>query len=317
MVQNATTSNAARAIFLADLAKWGPDNPPSACDLPFALQHCRSIARSHYENFTVVSCFLPRALKQDFYNFYAYCRWSDDIADEVEPHRRLPLLNWWQQQLSLCYSGRPGHPVMLALQQTIQRHQIQVETLEDLLSAFRQDQSKLRYGDQAELLDYCRRSANPVGRVILKFAKADSPKNIQLSDLICTGLQLANFCQDMARDAANNRIYAPRDLWARHGVTEAMILDRKCTPELQSLLADWVQVSRQFFRNGRSLVESVPKWLAVDVDLFLRGGSGILNAIEAQRYDVWTSRPTLSKFAKFRLLCQSLVFRFFRKSPHG
>ena len=317
MVQNAMTSNAAQAIFLADLAKWGPDKPPSACDLPFALKHCRVIARSHYENFTVVSCFLPRALRQDFYNFYAYCRWSDDIADEVEEHRRLPLLNWWHQQLSLCYSGRPAHPVMLALQQTIQRHQIPVEPLEDLLSAFRQDQSTLRYSNDTELFDYCRRSANPVGRVILKFAKADSESNVNFSDSICTGLQLANFCQDLSRDASNNRIYAPANLWAKHGVSEAMILDTKYTPQLQAMLVDWVHTAREFFSRGCQLVDCVPKWLAVDVDLFIRGGLGLLNAIEAQHFDVWTSRPTLLKFAKFRFLCQSLVFGFVKRSHHG
>jgi squalene synthase HpnC len=317
MVQNAITSNAAQAIFWADLAKWGPDNPPAACTLPFALQHCRRIARSHYENFTVVSWFLPRTLRQDFYNFYAFCRWSDDIADEVEEHRRLPMLNWWQQQLNLCYSGRPAHPVMLALQQTIQRHQVPVDTLEDLLSAFRQDQSTLRYRDDPQLLDYCRRSANPVGRVILKFSKADDATNIELSDWICTGLQLANFCQDMSRDAANNRIYAPSTLWSKHGVTEEMILDAKRTPQLQAMLGEWVYGSRECFSKGRKLVDRVPKWLAVDVDLFIRGGLGILNVIEANGYDVWTSRPTLSKFAKFCLLCQSLAIRLSRKSLHG
>lgn len=317
MVQNAQTSNAAQAIFWEDLAKWGPDKPPSACDLPFALQYCRRIARSHYENFTVVSWFLPRALRQDFYNLYAYCRWSDDLADEVEEHRRLPLLSWWQQQLSLCYSGRPAHPVMFALQQTIQRHQIPIEPLEDLLSAFRQDQSKKRYGDHSELLDYCRRSANPVGRVILKFAKADSQTNVELSDQICTGLQIANFCQDMSRDAAANRIYAPVELWANHNVTEAMIMEAKCTPQLQAMLAQWVQQSRQFFRDGRVLLDRIPRWLAIDVDLFIRGGLAILKAIEAQRFDVWTFRPTLSKFAKLRLLSQSLASQFSRKAHHG
>lgn len=317
MVQNAMTSNAAQAIFWADLAKWGPDNPPSACDLPFALNHCRVIARSHYENFTVVSWFLPKTLRQDFYNFYAYCRYSDDIADEVEEHRRLPLLTWWHQQLSLCYSGRPVHPVMLALQQTIERHQIPVTHLEDLLSAFRQDQSVLRYNNDAELLDYCNRSANPVGRIILRFAKADDATNIQLSDWICSGLQLANFCQDMSRDAANGRIYAPRDLWLKHDVTEAMILESKCTPQLQSLLADWVRTSRDYFNKGIELVERVPKWLAIDVDLFVRGGQAILHSIEAQKCDVWTSRPTLSKSKKFGLLLQSLMYRYTRRSHHG
>lgn len=317
MVQNAMTSNAAQAIFWADLAKWGPNNPPSACDLPFALDHCRRIARSHYENFTVVSLFLPRSLRQDFYNFYAYCRWSDDIADEVDEAQRLPMLNWWHQQLSLCYSGRPAHPVMLALQQTIQRHQIPVTSLEDLLSAFRQDQSKVRYDNQAELLDYCRRSANPVGRVILKFAKAEDDTNLALSDSICTGLQLANFCQDMSRDAANNRIYAPRELCDKHNATEAMILDAKCTPQLQSMLTDWVNLTRTQFAAGRGLVARVPKWLSVDVELFLRGGLAILDKIESQNYDVWTSRPTLSKLNKLRLLGRAMLFRWTRKQHHG
>jgi squalene synthase HpnC len=317
MVQNAMTSNAAQTIFWEDLAKWGPDQPPSACDLAFAEKHCRRIARSHYENFTVVSLFLPRRLRQDFYNFYAYCRWSDDIADELEAHLRLPLLSWWQQQLALCYSGRPAHPVMVALQQTIQRHQIPASDLEDLLSAFRQDQSTLRYRDQAELLDYCRRSANPVGRVILKFAKSADAQNVTLSDWICSGLQLANFCQDMSRDAANNRIYAPSELWTKHNVTETMILNAACTPQLQAMLADWVQSSREFFTNGRPLVQRVPQWLASDVDLFIRGGMAILDAIEAQDFDVWTSRPTLSKFSKLRLLWKALMVRFARKTHHG
>lgn len=310
MVQNATTSNAATAIFMADLAKWGPDQPPSACDLAFAERHCRLIARNHYENFTVVSWFLPRELRQDFMNFYAYCRWSDDIADEVEEHRRLPLLNWWQQQLALCFSGRPAHPVMVALQSTIQRHQLPIEPLVDLLSAFRQDQTTLRYSDHQQLLDYCRCSANPVGRVILRFGRADGEENLKLSDSICSGLQIANFCQDMARDAAIGRIYAPRDLWSKHGVDEAMLMAARCTPQLQSLLREWTSTARECFASGASLVKSVPSWLAVDVDLFLRGGMAILDAIESQGFDVWTNRPTLSKLTKFKLLVQAFKSRF-------
>lgn len=306
MVQKPTTSNAAHAIFVADLAKWGPDNPPSACDLKFAEQHCRCIARSHYENFTVVSWFLPRKLRQDFFNFYAYCRWSDDIADEVEEQRRLPLLNWWQQQLALCYSGRPAHPVMFALQSTIQRHRIPIAPLEDLLSAFRQDQSKHRYTDDTELRDYCKRSANPVGRVILRFADSDNEANVRLSDSICTGLQIANFCQDIARDAAIGRIYAPRSLWDSHDVDEAMIMTAKCTPQLQSMLTAWVQDARQCFEDGAALVKQVPRWLAVDLDLFIRGGHAILDEIVAQRFDVWTNRPTVSKATKLKLLARTL-----------
>lgn len=310
MLQKPTTSNAAQAIFMADLAKWGPDMAPTACDLKFAEQHCRTIARSHSENFTVISWFLPRNLRQDFSNFYAFCRWSDDLADEVEEQRRLPLLDWWRQQLALCYSGRPAHPVMLALQSTVEKHRIPIAPLEDLLSAFRQDQTKRRYADQSDLLDYCRRSADPVGRVILRFGNADRESNLPLSDSICTGLQIANFCQDMARDAKLDRIYAPRDLWQRHQVDEAMILAARCTPPLQSMLKEWVEYARQLFVSGRPLVKSIPSWLAVDVDLFLRGGTAILDEIEARRFDVWTARPTIPKHKKFKLLFQALKSRF-------
>ena len=310
MLQKPTTSNAAQAIFAADLAKWGPDVAPAACDLKFAELHCRTIARSHSENFTVISWFLPHELRQDFSNFYAFCRWSDDLADEVEVHRRLPLLDWWQQQLALCYSGRPAHPVMLALQSTIEKHRIPIAPLEALLSAFRQDQTKRRYADNSELLDYCRRSADPVGRVILRFGNADRESNLPLSDSICSGLQIANFCQDMARDAKLDRIYAPRDLWHRHQVDEAMIMAAQCTPQLQSMLEEWVEQARQLFVNGAPLLKSIPSWLAMDVDLFRRGGLAILDEIAARRFDVWTSRPTVSKRVKFKLLCHALKSRF-------
>jgi squalene synthase HpnC len=309
MVQNARSSNAERTVFLADLAKWGPASPPSACDLETAQAYCRRLARRHYENFTVVSWLLPKRLRQDFHNFYAYCRWSDDLADEAEPAQRLPLLLWWQQQLLLCFSGRPAHPVMVALQQTIERHQIPIEPLEDLLNAFRQDQIVTRYADRDSLLDYCRQSANPVGRVILKMARADSPENLELSDSICTGLQLANFCQDMARDAAMDRIYAPAELCAANGVTDAMVLAARVTPQLTSLLQSWVVETRSLFAAGRGLVRSVPNWLAMDIELFVRGGLAILDEIESSGFDVWTQRPTVSKLKKLTLFAGALMTR--------
>ncbi len=309
MVQNAKSSNAERANFLADLAKWGPDQPPSTWDVATAQAYCRSLARRHYENFTVVSWLLPRTLRQDFQNFYAYCRWSDDLADELEPALSLPLLKWWHQQLRLCYSGRPAHPVMVALQSTIHRHQIPIEPLEDLLSAFTQDQTKKRYRDDADLAAYCRRSANPVGRVILKMAQADRAENLLLSDFVCTGLQLANFCQDMARDAAIDRIYAPTELCVAHGVTESMILSAHVTPQLTELLKTWVSSTRLHFDHGWPLIKSVPSWLATDIELFVRGGLALLDEIEARAFDVWTKRPTLSRGKKLKLFGSAMLSR--------
>lgn len=317
MVENPKSSNASLRFFFDDLSNWGPDCPPTACSIAFSEAYCRQITRNQYENFTVISLLLPRQLRQDFANFYAYCRWSDNLADEGESHRRSTLLNWWQQQLTLCYSGRPAHPVMVALQQTIQRHAIPPQPLLDLLGAFQQDQIKHRYATHQEVLDYCRGSANPVGRVILKMARADSDKNLALSDAICTGLQLANFCQDMARDAANDRIYAPQELWRTHQVSEAMLLHRQSTPELRALLRDWVNLTRTYFDQGQSLVQQVPRWLATDVDLFIRGGTAILNAIERQQFDVWSHRPTVSKLTQGKLLAQSIVSRWWGAVPHG
>ncbi len=312
MVQNLKCSNAASAKFLADFSKWGPGRPTTPCDLATAQAYCQSLARTHYENFTVVSCLLPRNLRQDFQNFYAYCRWSDDLADELDSTLSLPALQWWHQQLRLCYSGRPAHPVMIALQQTIERHQIPIEPLEDLLCAFKQDQSKTRYRDDTELLDYCRRSANPVGRVILKMARADSQQNLAHSDQICTGLQIANFCQDMARDAAIGRIYAPSELCAAHGVSEAMVLAAQVTPQLTELLKYWVYQTRVKFNAGWPLVQSVPGWLAMDIELFIRGGYAILDEIETAGFDVWTSRPTLSSFKKFKLFGAAMFTRVYQ-----
>jgi squalene synthase HpnC len=299
MLQSDQSTSVEPSFFLRELAILGPDQPPSAWSLPQAQQYCRTWAARSYENFTVVSLLLPRRLRQDFQNIYAYCRWSDNLADEIsEPEESLRLLDWWQQQLWLCNSGRPGHPVLVALQDTIQRHQLPMQPFEDLLSAFRQDQAVVRYATADDLADYCRRSANPVGRILLHLARASDAGNVELSDQICTALQLANFCQDMSRDAHINRIYAPQSLWAEHAVDEAMLLRRQPTPELQNMLAAWVSSARRGFHAGWPLVDRVPTWLATDVDLFVRGGMSILDAIECADYDVWTRRPTVAKFRK-------------------
>ena len=310
MLQTAHSTTAGDTFFESELARLGPGQPPGAWSPSQAAAYCRLWARRSYENFTVASWLLPRRLRQDFYNVYAYCRWADNLADELgDPAESLRLLDWWQQQLALCYSGRPVHPVLLALQQTIHRHQLAAPLFLDLLSAFRQDQSVRRYETAPQLLDYCRRSANPVGRILLQLAGIQDAASAQLSDHLCTALQLTNFCQDLARDTAIDRIYAPRTLWVQHGVSETMFLERRSTEPLRRLLADWVAQTRAMFDAGRPLVHRVPGWLATDIDLFARGGEAVLDAIQQQGYDVWTRRPRISKFKKLELLGRSLARR--------
>ena len=308
MLQSTRSTTAAAAFFANELARLGPRCPPSAWSLAQSQRYCRLWARRSDENFTVVSWLLPRRLRQDFFNVYAFCRWADNLADELDdPDESMRLLDWWQQQLTLCYSGRPAHPVLVGLQHTLERHRMPLNPFLDLLSAFRQDQSVKRYETPAQLMDYCRRSANPVGRILLHLADACNEKNLELSDRVCSALQLTNFCQDMSRDAAMNRIYIPRTAWVQHGVSEEDLLARRVTEPLRSLLADWVRQSRDMFDVGRPLVERLPTWLSFDVDLFIRGGMAVLDAIERQDYDVWSRRPGISRLGKLGLMGRSVV----------
>ncbi len=306
-----TSSSPERDFFRAELARFGPEAPVSTnlqqseCD-----QYCRMWASRQYENFTVVSWLLPRPLRQHFYNVYSYCRWSDNLADEIESDiESLRLLDWWEGELVAAETGQSQHPVMLALGETISQFDLSLVPFRDLLSAFRQDRRVQRYDSNAELIDYCKRSADPVGRILLSLARADSTENIELSDQVCTGLQLANFCQDMARDAAIGRIYAPRELYENFGVSESMLLEAKCTSEMQEMLAAWVAATRQRFDAGWELVHRVPKWLATDIELFIRGGTKILDQIAASGYDVWTQRPVVSKSQKLLLVAQAFKGR--------
>lgn len=297
--------------FSTQLTQFGPEGTQTGdpVTLHQAQRYCRWVAHAHYENFQIASWFLPLRVRQDFMNLYAYCRWSDDCGDEAgSPERANELLAWWHGQLDRLFRGEPAdHPVMRALGDTVQRHQLPAEPFYNLISAFTQDQHQLRYESHASLEDYCRRSANPVGRLVLGLGgAATDAENLRLSDHICTGLQLANFCQDMARDAVLGRIYAPRELWTAHGVDEAMLLAGRPTPPLQSLLVEWVALARGHLDAGQALCVRVPRWLARDIRLFRGGGLAILQQIEAQDYDVWTRRPRVSKFQKLRLLLSSL-----------
>lgn len=274
-----------------------------------ALDYTRWLATHHYENFHVVSLLLPKRLHQDFYNVYAFCRWADDLGDETgDPQESLRLLAWWRGELRSLYAGRPPeHPVFLALAETVARHDLPAQPFEDLIDAFVQDQTVTRYRDWDEVLGYCRRSANPVGRLVLMLCGYRDEERFRLSDATCTALQLANFWQDVTVDLAKNRIYLPQELLARHGCTEEDLRARRCTAAFRAAMREAVDYAQALFEQGLPLVRMVERRLALDIDLFSRGGMKVLDKIRAQDYDVLRARPVITKTERALLLLGSLA----------
>jgi squalene synthase HpnC len=241
-------------------------------------------------------------MRQHFANVYAYCRWADDLADQCRsPEESLALLDWWEGQLRSCYDGQAVHPVFVALSETVRQFDIPSDPFHDLLVAFRQDQRVTRYETLDELLEYCRHSANPVGRLILYLGRCHDAERARLSDSICTGLQLANFWQDVAEDWDRGRIYLPQARCRRFGYDESMFARREHNEALRRLLAAEVREAEGWLRGGLPLVEMVPRWMRLEVALFIQGGLAILAAIRRQDYDVWARRPVVSKLEKLRL----------------
>src|SRR4051812_46993367 len=258
--------------FSEDLLCYGPDASYSM-SLADARAYCARLTSSHYENFSVVTWLTPRALRPAFQSIYAFCRWSDDLGDEVgDRARSRALLAWWRGELENLYQGRARHPVMVALRETVAEFAIPIGPFEALISAFEQDQEVTDYATYDQLLDYCTRSANPVGHLVLYLARGFDEPNARLSDATCTGLQLANFWQDVARDLAIGRVYLPREDRERFGYRDADLHARRFTPEFASLLRFEVGRARSLLERGRALVGRMPRALAVDVDLFSRGG---------------------------------------------
>jgi squalene synthase HpnC len=292
-------------MFANDLARYGPQAAPTApLSLRQSRRYCRRLAGRHYENFTVASrLLLPRQLRQHVCNVYAYCRWADDLADQIgDAKQSLELLDWWQRQLLDCYAGRATHPVFIALGETIGRFNIPREPFLDLLVAFRQDQRVTRYETSEQVLEYCRYSANPVGRLVLYLGQCHTPERVRLSDSICTGLQLANFCQDVARDWDRGRIYLPQTACRRFGYDQSGFAQREPNDAFRQLLAAQVQQAEGWLRRGLPLAAGMPPGLRLPVVLFVEGGLATLEAIRRQKYDVWTRRPTVSHGKKLRLL---------------
>ena len=282
--------------------------PPSAPSLAEAKQYCARLARTHYENFSVASWFLPKTLRQDFFNVYAYCRISDDLGDEVgDPQASLLLLDQWQEELDACYSGSPRHPVFVALAETVGKFKIPKHEFSDLLTAFRQDQTVTRFETFDDVLAYCHYSANPVGHLVLYLCGYSDPERQQLSDYTCTALQLANFWQDVSVDYEKGRIYLPLEDMRRHAVTEDGIAGRRNSPAFCQLMKFEVERAREWFARGLPLAGKVSSELAIDIELFTRGGEGILNAIERQGFAVLGHRPIISRPRKLALVARAAL----------
>lgn len=307
--QNSLASQAALGWSRLPAAYAIPETAPT---LDEARQYCARLARSHYENFSVASWFLPKRLRQHFFNVYAYCRISDDLGDEVgDTAASLELLDQWQRELEACYHGSPKHPVFVALAETVRQFDLPQHEFSDLLTAFRQDQAVTRFETFNDVLSYCHYSANPVGHLVLYLCGYRDAERQQLSDFTCTALQLANFWQDVSVDYAKSRIYLPLEDLRRFGVSESDIARNQNTPTFCTMMKFEVERARDWFHQGLPLLGRVDRELAVDLDLFSRGGLEILNAIEKQGYAVLGNRPAISKTRKLALVGKAALDKLF------
>ena len=268
-------------------------------DEAFAV--CEQRVRGHYENFPV-GLFVPKPKRRYVHALYAFARAADDFADEkVHEGMREEKLAQWEARLHAAYEGQAEDPIFMALGETVRRLQIPKPLLLDLLSAFRQDTVKNRYETWDELLDYCRRSADPVGRLVLLVFGYEDPALPPLSDAICTALQLANHWQDVAVDLRKERIYIPRELLRLHGVNEWDLNAGRVDDAFRALMRDLVARARELFAKGRPLCDRVGQDLRYEMRLTWLGGSGILDRIEAAGYDVFRRRPAYGLGGKLGL----------------
>ena len=273
----------------------------NALDIASAYEACRKLAASSYENFNVGSRFIKSRLRPHFYSIYAFCRLVDDLGDEVESDR-MEMLERWEQELMLCYSGSPNLVWFQALQHTIDEFDIPPEPFLRLIEANRRDQQDSRYRDFDDLIEYCTYSATPVGHLVLYLYGYFSKKMAALSDKTCIALQLANFWQDVSRDFDKGRIYIPQSDMTEFGVDEAMIRDRRPTQAFCDLMQFQVDRTREFFREGYGLHEHLERDFRLEFSAITAGGLSVLDAIERLNYDTLTTRPTVSRAQKIRIM---------------
>jgi squalene synthase HpnC len=289
-----------------------------AARIAAAYAECTRLAREHYENFPVGKL-VPRAMQPHVHAVYAFARHADDLADEgyagaredgrdvMTPDERLAALDDWQRQL-MAAPGTPGlHPVFIALHETIRELDLPQALFTDLLSAFRQDVVKRRYANFAEVLDYCRRSANPIGRLVLLLHGVRDERLHELSDFICTALQLANFWQDVGVDLKKDRIYLPENEREKFGVSEQGLFAGQADAAYRALLKFQVERTQEIFDQGAPLTRELRGKLRVEIRMTWLGGTTILRKIEAQDYDTLTRRPKLGKVDMAMLLARAMV----------
>jgi squalene synthase HpnC len=273
-----------------------------------SLAYTQWLATHHYENFHVVSFLLPKRLHQDFYNVYSFCRWADDLGDEIgDKAESLRLLEWWRTELDAMYAGETRHPVFTALRGTAEKYGIPKQPFADLIRAFIQDQSVARYETWEGVLDYCVYSANPVGRLVLYLCGYSDAERQTLSDSTCTALQLANFWQDVIVDLMKDRVYIPLEVMERHHYTVEELFARKMNDNFRRVMIEIVERARDLFYQGLPLARMVDRRLSIDLDLFSRGGMHVLKKIEQQNYDVLSRRPKISKLERVGLLVASVA----------
>jgi len=288
-------------------------------DVAEAFEYCQRLTESHYENFPVGSVLVPKRLRKHVYSIYAFARTADDFADEgyetseaqtsasFDESARLAALDDWQQRLEKCFEDQADHPIFIALAATVKELDLPIKLFSDLLSAFKQDVVKRRYSDFNEVLDYCTRSANPVGRLILLLFGYRDEKLHQLSDYICTALQLANFWQDVSVDIRKDRIYLPLDEMEKFGVTAEDLRQSRFSQQYADLLKFQVDRTGEFFRIGRPLPEMVEGRLRYELRLTWFGGTRILELIEKLGFDTLNQRPKISTFDKLLLFARTLT----------
>lgn len=295
-----------------------PLQSSTAWDLESSYTYCERLARSHYENFPVGSVLVPKHLRKYFYSIYAFARTADDFADEGynENHseaERLALLDEWRVMLKDCFAGRARHPIFIALNDTKAKCKLPMSLFEDLLSAFSQDVVKRRYQNFDELVDYCRRSANPIGRLILLLFGYQDETLHKLSDNICTGLQLANHWQDVAIDLQKDRVYLPQEDLRRYDLTMDELKKQQLSNLFLELMKFEVERARHLFAEGKPLCTAVTGRLGIELRVVWMGGSRILNGIEENNYDVFNKRPVITKRDKLNILFTALRKGAFRR----
>ncbi len=271
------------------------------------------MAVDHYENFPVASILLPKRLRRAVEIIYHFARQADDFADEgdMPDAERLVKLDAFRAELNrIAAHETPLTPLFRDLAAIVQEHQLPLQLFHDLLDAFSQDVVKKRYANFDEVLDYCRRSANPVGRLLLHLYEEATPTNLAYSDAICTSLQLINFWQDVKKDIAINRIYLPLDEMARFGVTEAHIAEGRVDEAWQALMQFQIQRARDMMNSGKPLGTILTGRIGLEMRLIIAGGLRILAKLDDVRYDMFNKRPVLRRFDWVIMLFKSAPFNF-------